>query len=116
MSLINFMPKKFSGGTNSTIAPTFTCVAYLEFDYADLIDTTLQNSEEMNAVKDTCSSEPGSSLRQVTEPSLAHRNKLRQILKLRGLPFHLIRVIKELYRGTCVYSDTGEENPRDDCY
>jgi hypothetical protein len=36
------------------------------------------------------------------------RNKLWQILKRRGLPFQLSKVIKELYRGKCIYIVTGK--------
>jgi hypothetical protein len=37
------------------------------------------------------------------------RNQLWQILNRRGIPYHLIGVIKSLYKNTSVQSDTGRK-------
>ena len=38
-----------------------------------------------------------------------NRNQLRQILNKRGIPYHLIEVIKSLYKNTSVQIDTGRK-------
>jgi len=38
-----------------------------------------------------------------------NRNQLWQILNRRGIPYHLIEVIKSLYRNTSVQIDTGRK-------
>jgi hypothetical protein len=39
-----------------------------------------------------------------------NRKQLRQILNRRGVPYHLIEVIKSLYKNTCVQTDTGRKS------
>jgi hypothetical protein len=73
-SYVTYRPyaeEAISGATNSTTALSTTDVEVSDCDSADLTDTTLQNSEEVVAVKSNCSAETGSSVIQETEPSLA---------------------------------------------
>ena len=58
----------------------------------------------------------GNSTQKLTQPSWiqkkfdrVNRNQLWQILNRRGKPYHLIEVIKSLYKNTSVQIDTGKK-------